>query len=300
MMATMSQPSALVNRTVRGVPPQAWFGVSAIFHYLGPSFAVLLFPAVGVLGVAWLRIASAALVFAPITRPWRLIARIDRRERTLLLIWGGSLALMNLSFYLALSRLPIGLVATIEFLGPVALALYGLRTGRNLAALVLAAVGTFVLVDIRWSSDSVGFIWAFLDAALFIVYIVVGHRVAASGAGSGIERLGGAMAVAFVVIFPIGLAQAARTFENPLLLLAGVGVGICSSVIPYVCDQVVMARVSRATFALLTALLPAYAVIIGALVLRQWPSTRDLIGIALVMAGVALHRPSHETPGEET
>jgi inner membrane transporter RhtA len=272
--------------------------LSAIFHYLGPSFAVLLFPAVGVLGVAWLRIASAALVFAPITRPWRLIARVDRRERLLLLIWGASLALMNLSFYLALARLPIGLVATIEFLGPVALALYGMRTGRNLAALVLAAAGTLILVDLRWSSDYVGFLWAFLDAALFIVYIVVGHRVAASGAGSGIERLGAAMAIALGVIFPIGLAQAARTFENPLLLLAGAGVGICSSVIPYVCDQIVMARVSRATFALLTALLPAYAVIIGALVLRQWPAARDLAGIALVMAGVALHRPASAT-GEE-
>src|SRR6266849_3552649 len=81
-------PPALSAR----VPPQAWFVVSAVFHYLGPAFAVLLFPAVGVLGVAWFRIASAALVFAPITRPWRLFARIDRQERLLLFGMGACLA----------------------------------------------------------------------------------------------------------------------------------------------------------------------------------------------------------------
>src|SRR5882757_5898188 len=81
------------------VPPQTWFLISAVFHYLGPSFAVLLFPAVGVLGVAWFRIAAAALVFAPIARPWRLFARIDRQERLLLLGMGACLALMNCCFY---------------------------------------------------------------------------------------------------------------------------------------------------------------------------------------------------------
>ncbi len=287
----MSQTQSAVNRTVQRIPPQAWFAVSAIFHYLGPSFAVLLFPAVGVLGTAWLRIASAAAVFAPVTRPWRLLARIGARERWFLLAWGTALAVMNVSFYLAIARLPLGLVAAIEFLGPVALALYGLRTGRNTLALLLAVAGVLILVRIRWATDAIGFLWAFLDALLFIVYIVFGHRVARSGAGSGIEGLGAAMAIAFVVIFPVGFAEAAKTFAQPALLLAGVGVGICSSVIPYVCDQIVMARISRASFALMLSLLPAYAAVIGAIVLRQVPSAHDLLGIVLVMGGVALHRP---------
>src|SRR3954470_9214347 len=107
---------------VVGGPPQAWFLVSAVFHYLGPSFAVLLFPAVGVLGVAWFRIASAAAVFAPITRPWRLLARMDQQERRLLVGMGACLALMNCCFYLALARLPISLVAAIEFVGTIGLA----------------------------------------------------------------------------------------------------------------------------------------------------------------------------------
>src|SRR5882672_5415354 len=116
-----SKPSTL-TRAVTAVPPQIWFGVSAVFHYLGPSFAVLLFPAVGVLGVAWFRIASAAAVFAPITRPWRLLARMDaagqvQHERRLLVSMGVCLAVMNCCFYLALARLPISLVAAIEFVG---------------------------------------------------------------------------------------------------------------------------------------------------------------------------------------
>src|SRR5690349_22837951 len=108
------------------VPPQAWFLVSAVFHYLGPSFAVLLFPAVGVLGVAWFRIASAAVLFAPVTQPWRLFRSMDRQERRLLVGMGACLAVMNCCFYLALARLPISLVAAIEFVGTLGLALYGL------------------------------------------------------------------------------------------------------------------------------------------------------------------------------
>src|SRR5437588_8711943 len=98
------------NRIAHCAPPQIWFGVSAVFHYLGPSFAVLLFPSVGVLGVAWMRIATAALVFAPWTRPWRAFGRASRREALLLLALGACLAAMNSAFYLALDRLPLGLV----------------------------------------------------------------------------------------------------------------------------------------------------------------------------------------------
>lgn len=280
----------IATQTLR-VPPHLFFVGSAIFHYLGPSFAVLLFPAVGVLGVAWLRIASAALVFAPITRPWRLFPRIDSRDRWLIVALGACLALMNCSFYLALARLPISLVAAIEFVGSIALALYGLRTSRNFAALAFTVGGVFMLIGLRWASDVTGLLWAALNGVLFVLYVVLGHRIANKAGASGIERLGSAMAVAFIVVFPIGILQAAHAFSRPLLLLAGIGVGICSSVIPYVCDQLAMARLSRATFALMLALLPACATIIGALVLRQIPSVHDVLGIALVMGGVAIHQP---------
>ena len=142
-----------LGRLATTLPPHVWFGVSAVFHYLGPAFAVLLFPHVGVLGMAWLRIATAALVFAPLTRPWRIFARADRPTRLLLLAFGACLAVMNCSFYLALDRLPISLVAAIEFVGTIGVALVGLRSPRNLAALAVAVTGTLLLIDVKWSSD---------------------------------------------------------------------------------------------------------------------------------------------------
>ncbi|MDX8435075.1 MULTISPECIES: DMT family transporter [Mesorhizobium] len=276
------------------LPPHLWFGVSAVFHYLGPAFAVLLFAQVGVLGMAWLRIATAALVFAPLTRPWRAFARADRSTRLLLVAFGACLAVMNCSFYLALDRLPISLVAAIEFVGTIAVALVGLRSPRNLAALAIAVTGTLLLIDVKWSSDPVGLFWAFLNGALFVGYIVLGHRVAASGAGAGIAGLGAAMTIAFLVVLPVGFTQAMPAFSAPSLLVAAIGVGICSSVIPYICDQLAMARLPRASFALMLSLLPLSATLIGIIVLRQVPSLGDCLGIALVVAGVALHKPAPE------
>jgi len=272
-------------------PPHAWFAVSAVFHYLGPSFAVLLFPSLGVLGVAWMRIAAAAAIFAPWTAPWRTLARGDGETRRLLIGLGVCLAVMNTAFYLALDRLPMSLVAAIEFVGTIGVALYGLRTARNLAALALAVLGVFFLIDVRWSSDPTGLFWAFLNGALFVGYVVLGHKVSEAGASGGVERLGAAMAIAFLFIMPIGFREALRALASPTLVLAGAGVGICSSVIPYVCDQLAMSRLPRASFALMLALLPATATVVGIVVLAQIPSLRDALGVLLVMAGVAIHQP---------
>lgn len=274
------------------VPPHVWFCVSAIFHYLGPAFAVLLFAQVGVLGMAWLRIATAALVFAPLTRPWAVFTRADRSARLLLLAFGACLAVMNCAFYLALDRLPISLVAAIEFVGTIGVAMVGLRTPRNFAALAIAVAGTLLLIDVKWSSDPVGLFWAFLNGALFIGYIVLGHRIARTGLG--IAGLGTAMAIALLVALPVGFSEALPAFSAPQLLIAGIGVGLCSSVIPYICDQLAMARLPRASFALMLSLLPLTATLIGVVVLRQVPSLTDCLGIALVVAGVAMHKPAPE------
>jgi inner membrane transporter RhtA len=296
----MSRPSLTFTKIAHSAPPHAWFGVSAIFHYLGPSFAVLLFPAVGVLGVAWMRIASAAAIFAPWTKPWRTIKQADARTRFLLIGLGACLATMNTSFYLALDRLPMSLVAAMEFVGTIGVALYGLRTGRNFTALALAALGVFLLIDVKWSTDPLGLSWAFLNGALFVGYIVLGHKISEGGASGGVERLGAAMAMAFFFIMPIGFVQAAAAFTMPVLVLAGIAVGACSSVIPYVCDQLAMSRLPRASFALMLALLPATATLIGVMVLAQIPSGQDMIGVLLVMSGVAIHKPTApEAPIQE-
>lgn len=280
-----------LTQVARFVPPTAWFGVSAIFHYLGPSFAVLLFPSIGVLGVAWFRIASAALIFAPVTRPWKTWRQADGRTRLLLIGLGVCLAVMNTAFYLALDRLPMSLVAAMEFGGTIAVALYGLRSRRNLSALVLAVLGIVILIDIKWATDLPGLCWAALNATLFVIYIVLGHKAAAGGASNGVEYLGAAMAIAFFIVMPIGIIQAVAAFGAPELVLAGIAVGLCSSVVPYVADQMAMSRLPRATFALYLAILPATATLIAAIMLAQVPTLQDIVGIALVMIAIAIHKP---------
>jgi inner membrane transporter RhtA len=240
--------------------------------------------------VAWLRIASAAAVFALWRRPgrlWRIWRASPARARRLLVLFGFVLAAMNACFYLAIARIPLATVGAMEFLGPVLLAALGTRTRRNAAALVLAVAGVALLSEVRVTGDAAGLAFSFANCALFTLYIVLGHRLAADGGSAGIDRLALAMAVAVVVISPAGLAAASVAFTRPLLLGAGCGVGVCSSVIPYVTDQLAMARLPRAAFALLMSLLPASATVIGVLVLHQVPGWPEVTGIALVAAGVA-------------
>ena len=274
----------------RKAPPHLYFVVSAVFHYLGPAFAVLLFVRVDVLGVAWLRIGSAALVFALWRRPWRAVASLDRDARRLLVAWGAVLAVMNCCFYTAIDRLPLGTVAAIEFLPVIALAAVGARTPRNAAALLLAVPGVYLLTDVRLEGEPLGVAFAFANAVLFALYIVLAHRVAQHGELSGVDGLGASMLVAAVVVTPLAGWEAVPAFVDPVALLAGVGVGVSSSVIPYVTDQLAMARLARATYALMVSLLPATATVIGIIVLTQIPSAAELAGVALVVAGVALHR----------
>src|ERR687883_795039 len=151
----------------RKVPPHLYFVVSAVFHYLGPAFAVLLFARVDVLGVAWLRIASAALIFAAWRRPWALLRHRD------VLAWGGVLAVMNCCFYSAIDRLPLATVAAIEFLPVIALAALGARTRRNLAALALAVPGVYMLTGVHVEGEALGLAFAFVNAGLFALYIVL-------------------------------------------------------------------------------------------------------------------------------
>jgi inner membrane transporter RhtA len=290
------------------LPPQSFFLVSAVFHYLGPSLAVLLFTRIDVLGVAWLRVASAAVVFALWRRPWRWLGRLSGAERWNLVALGVVLAVMNSVFYLAVDRLPLSTVGAIEFLGTVILAAAGARTRRNAGALLLTTAGVVTITSIRITGHPLGFVFAFANCALFMLYIVLGHRMANAGgraaAGPGrtasIDRLAGAMAIAAVTATPWGLGGALPAFRHPVLLLAGAGVGVCSSVIPYVADQLAMARLSRATFSLMLALLPVFATVIGAVVLRQIPTVQDASGITLVVIGVAVHQRERKQSGIHT
>jgi inner membrane transporter RhtA len=270
--------------------PEAFFVGSAIFHYLGPAFAVLLFARVDPLGVAWLRIASAAAVFALWRKPWRALAGLDREARTIVLALGAVFAAMNACFYVAIDRLPLGTVAAIEFLPVILLAALGARTARNALALGLAVVGVYLLTDVHLEGEPVGVAFAFANAALFATYIVLAHRLSRVRGIGGIDGLAAAMLVAAVVVTPIGGSSALPALADPVALAAGIGVGLSSSVIPYVFDQLAMARLSRATYSLLVSLLPATATVIGVVVLSQLPSRVEILGVTLIVAAVAVHR----------
>ena len=208
----------------------------------------------------------------------------------LLLAWGGVLAVMNCCFYLAIDRLPLATVAAIEFLPVVGLAALGARTGRNVLALLLAVPGVYLLTGIRVEGEPLGVALALANAAFFALYIVLAHRVSRLDALSGLDGLAASMLVALVVVTPMAGWAAVPALTDPVALLAGVGVGISSSVIPYVSDQLAMRRLARATYSLMVSLLPATATVIGVVVLAQVPTLAEALGVALVIAGVAVHR----------
>ncbi len=272
------------------VPAHAFFVLSAVFHYLGPAFAVMLFSRVEPLGVAWLRIISAAAIFWVWRRPWRIWRGLGATARRLVLGWAAVLAAMNATFYVAIDRLPLGTVAAVEFAPVILLAALALRTVRNGIALVLAVGGVYLLTEVRLATDLVGLICTGVNAVLFAGYIVLGHRVSRTTTMRGIDALAIAMGIAAVLALPLGVAASGPAFADPRLLAAAVGVGVCSSVIPYISDQLAMARLSRGTYALMLSLLPATAAVIGAVVLGQWPEWLEVLGIALVLAAVGVHR----------
>jgi len=291
---TSLRPAGLLTR----LPPSSFFLTSAIFHYLGPSLAVLLFAHLAPLGVMWLRIATAAVVFAVWRRPWRVIAGLDREQRLVLVGLAAVLAAMNSLFYLAVDRLPLATVGAIEFLGTVLLATLGVRSWRNLAALAATIGGVGLLTALKVGSDPLGYLFAFGNCVGFVVYVMLGHQIAnlktpkEGGSTAGIDQLGTSMGLAALIAAPVGLPFALSAFSHPTWLLWGFSVGVCSSVIPYVTDQLAMARLPRATFALMLALLPACATVIGIVVLGQIPTVTELLGIGFVIGGLVVHQPN--------
>jgi inner membrane transporter RhtA len=282
-------PTSGISRLATAIRPEGFFVGSAVFHYLGPAFAVLLFALVEPLGVAWLRIVAAAAVFAVWRRPWRALTGADPTVLRTVAAMGVVLALMNACFYVAIDRLPLGTVAAIEFLPVIVLAAVGMRSPRNALALASAVVGVYLLTDVRIGGEPLGVAFAFANAALFAGYIVLAHRIARNPKVGGIDGLGAAMLVAAIAIAPIGAWSAAPALLDPIALAAGIGVGISSSVIPYVCDQLAMARLSRAAYSLMVSILPATATLVGIVVLAQIPTAPEILGVCLVVVAVGVH-----------
>jgi inner membrane transporter RhtA len=278
--------AAPATAMIARLPAQSLFVLGAISQYVGAALAVLLFASVPAAGVAWLRVVAAAAVLVAWRRPWQ--TRWSARRLALVSAFGLALALMNLCFYLAIDRLPLGTAVAIEFCGPIAVAALGSRTRRDIAALVVAAVGVLALADVHVAGSPGGLALAAAAGALWAGYIVLGHRLARDGAIRPQDGLALGMAIGALGLAPVLVSSAVPALVSPPLLGACLLVGVASSVVPYALEQVAMRRVSRARFALLLALLPATAAVVGAVVLGQVPRPVEAAGIALVAAAASL------------
>lgn len=262
------------------------FAISGTSMYVGAAMAVWLFDDATPSGVAWLRCLGAALVLLA----WRRPPRAAWRGKALLLAgaFGTVTAGMNVVFYEAIARLPLGTAVALEFVGPVVVAAIGSRTRRDIAALAMVAVGVVLIADVQLAGEPLGVAFALAAAAAWAGYIVLGNRVALADTGvSGFDSLAVGFAVATVLLSPLALGTGA-VWGAPDLLALGVGVGVLSTVVPYTLDQFVLRKVGRAAFALLLALLPVTATVIGLLVLAQVPTGMEALGILAVVIGVAL------------
>jgi inner membrane transporter RhtA len=283
--------TAPTTAMIARLPAQSLFILGAISQYVGAALAVLLFASVPAAGVAWLRVVAAAAVLVAWRRPWH--TRWSGPRLRLVAAFGLALALMNLCFYLAIDRLPLGTAVAIEFCGPIAVAALGSRTRRDVAALVLAATGVLALADVHAEGSPGGLALAAAAGALWAGYVVLGHRMASDGGIRAQDGLALGMAIGAVGLAPFLVSSAVPAIVSPPLLGACLLVGVASSVVPYALEQIAMRRLPRARFALLLALLPATAAIVGAVVLGQVPALVEAAGIALVVVAASLrtHAP---------
>lgn len=251
--------------------------------------AVRVFDDLGAGGVAWVRVAAAAAVLWAWRRPTVRRWPADRRRAAI--AFGTVLAVMNLAFYLAIERLPLGTAVAIEFTGPIAVAALGSRSRADIAAVVLAAAGVVALADVRWEASPAGVLWALAAASMWAGYIVLGGRMGADGARHGLDGLAASSAAGALVIAPVGVVSLVGA---PGLgwwaVAAAVAVGIASNVVPYALDQVILGRLTAAHFALLSTLLPVTASVVGVIVLGQRPTAVEAVGIGLVVAALAVRR----------
>ncbi len=254
--------------------------VAAVSPQIGAAFAVTLFDQLGPAGAAFLRLAFAAIVLWAIWRP-----RLSGDLR-LAGAFGVALGLMNWSFYAAIDRIPLGVAVTIEFTGPLLVAVIGSRRPLDLAWVVLAAAGIVLLVDPAGGSlDPAGVAFALAAAVCWMAYIYLSKRTGAAFAGG--SGLAIAMAVGALIVLPAGVIQAGDALVEPELLGAAFVVAILSSVLPYSLDLEALRRLPAAVFGVLMSLDPAVAAVIGFVVLGQALGGREVVAITMVVVASA-------------
>jgi len=283
----------LLSRLARAPSGGLVLGAIASVQF-GASLAATLFQRLGPGGTAFLRLASAAVVLLAVWRP-RIRGR-GRDELLLAAVFGLVLASMNLSFYEAMARIPLGIAVAVEFVGPLAVAVGGSRRALDLLWVALAVLGILALTHSGVHAlNETGVLLALLAGCLWGGYILLNARLGQAFEGSTGLTL--ALCVAAVAMLPVGIASGGSHLLEPGSLLLGAAVGVLSSAIPYSFEVEALRRIAPAVFGVLMSLEPAVAVLAGFLVLGQTLGVRALAGIALVMvASVGASRAMGEAP----
>jgi inner membrane transporter RhtA len=279
-MASYATPKEPVRRAPR-LPAPALVIASISSVQVGAAWATTIFNTVGASGACLLRLASASAVMLAVTRP--KLRGLSRRQALTACALGLILAGMNLTFYEAISRIPLGTAVTIEFIGPLLVALLGSRHRRDLLWAALAVVGIVALCNgIASGTDTAGLILAGVAGLLWAAYILLQAQLGRAFSDS--SGLAVAMTVAAFVALPFGVHAGAGNLLVPATLGTGVAVGMLSSAIPYSLELKALRRLSTATFGVLMSLEPAAAALAGAVVIGQTITPRDALGIGLVCA----------------
>jgi len=275
----------VISRIFDRVPPIVLVIGAATSIQFGAAFAATIFDDIGAAGVSALRLAFAAIVLLAIWRP-RPSAHTREALRTALL-FGVVLGFMNLTFYEAIGRIPLGIAVTLEFLGPLGVAVVGSRHRLDVLWVVFAAVGVVLLADPsgEGSLDLLGVVFALLAALFWAAYIVIGQR--AAGHFTGGTGLAIAMGVAAIVPLGPGIASGGADLLHPAFLGVGLAVALMSSVVPYSLETEALRRMPRNVFGVLMSLEPAVAAVAGFLVLGQGLGLREIAAIGLVTTASA-------------
>lgn len=262
--------------------------VSLITLCAGTSLAKGLFPFVGAEGTTTYRLVFSTLLLMAFWRPWR--RAWTWADVPILVLFGATLGLMNLLFYNAIKTVPFGLAIAVEFTGPLAVALWSSKKPLDFVWIVLAVAGMGLILPLGNASgadmqaaaiDPVGIAYALGAGACWAVYIVVGQRVA-DRIGAFATPMG--MLVAALLVTPVGISVAGSSLLNPEWMLAGLGIALLSSAIPYSLEMYSLKHLPKQTFSILLSLEPAVGALAGWLVLSEQLSTQQLGAIGLIMA----------------
>ncbi|WP_026425903.1 EamA family transporter [Actinokineospora inagensis] len=273
--------TALPGR-VGAVPPTVQVLVAIVSVQVGAALAKQLFAAAGPTGAVTLRLGLGAVVFVLL---WRPSVRANWHAWPVILGYGLVLGTMNLCFYLALQRIPLGVAVTVEFLGPLAIALIGSRRWLDGLWALLAAAGVALLANTGGAVSPVGLLFALAAGGCWAGYILLGAALGSRTAdGSGLAL---AAVVACLVVLPFGISESGQAMVQPTVLVAGLGVALMSSVIPYSLELSALRRIPPRVFGVLMSLEPAVAALAGLVVLGEALRPAQWVAVACVVAASA-------------